>query len=1291
MEATKEKCLPLSLIRALQMTTPNIMKSRRDQFLQKMMRDQGIPEQAWTTMSLVDLVTLHLEATEKLQKHFNMRWVVVKRVWYNQKTKETVLLYDGRQAILEEEKDSDIHYFLVDKKKRLKQHWVNNESQWPHLNSKNEPKKCILKKRHLWKLLGLDNVPEDEKENNTDPQTKADLMVYLKEHTPANTKVIVNYLVAPKKWGSGGGEAKHWCESQVMDHRAITNVLTLLAWSNKDYTVAYSEDIDPTLKTAQRRGKQVELDYARYKQTWEALKEQEKEASDPHQANSAACVSLLHSNLNLAFDLGIVSSQKELANLSFQLAATHSSLYVFLDEKFHLRHITYHDQESQFTTQVTCFEQNTAPSNCDSEMSSSDIDLDNQRREKATQTMLAFWQQVWQRRNYWVQRRRQLLKPLMDHLEHLLANVPLARGNQRQSAADSHSRQQKRPRQIPFSSPYSRCLADLHKTVHHHRIYMFSDQDAHLHSIKFFLADFIHQTMKKTRGVLIKATSDNTLTGLSVPGMSVINLHTYFDTKKDLDFFSSVLNNGRNPSDIVVAHTNKHLQLQKLPGAYTNHQAIKGVLGYCNATGKKCAQYILHYWSSFGLHLWDTFHFEVHGLSTYSSASFLAFQCVWTAYSKIAGPLAHALEKCKPYYEDLLRQSSKGGFMYSVEGALNQGDPLWPDNDAAAQAIVEMDLVSAYGFAATMAYTPSGFCTGFMSTNAKSASSNCLERLDKRSRHTSFEFKAVYKVLHDLVYIQGVKIRTVYSNFSPNGIFCLASYPIDLAIVTETGNLLLYQMDGQWAHGCVTCVRQPKSFVNGQTFDQVRNKTDCRDTNTLAWIKALNDAAAEMAATTTSVGSQQKQPKIQYTIICDCHTPGFSPGALDMHFQRTPALAQFVRGYCITDTLGNSFCPVMFEKALERTLKDASFTFIAKAKVIVVPEPTLPHPIREGPLVVYQQRQDMYTKNILDYSGEVILTRDYYNWLKKTNAHVFIEHLDWVLFYKTEPVFNQVYSALTQLRSATADPVLVSFLKRMINLSCGFYGARTSQKDKTTYRLVNGAPKNYAFYRHYMDMYNTMDLSGERTYFLLETKPWPKLFNYRKPTKSAIPMFLNIVEYGKLRLVQILHFIQCHVASSQFRLLYSNIDNVIFSLAGADTLPEAITDPKLQHSYLAKRKDFLIDCFWDHSATPAPTTTNTAAATTKCPGIAELKWIRNGPCGWKFITTRTQHYCLIMTEQEQNQENLHKTSGWSNLSSLEAYEAAQQILNGRCVKLVQHRRVNKRANMETRQVDFHYM
>ena len=1197
------KCLPLCLTKAIQKTNPHIRKDRRDLVLKKLFDQHSILENP-ENWNLADFLQQHPLAAQQLQQTCNVRWVVVKKQWRH-KNKDIRLVYDGRHAIVKDE-SSPIHCFLLSKNNVLKQHTLNNLENMPSLSSKKYKKARIKHQKPLWQWLGLSTCVAQ------DPQTRDELELFLKEHTPPQTLVRISFLCAPAT-----ESMMPWTEMANIQDGPVTNVLQLVAWAQHNYNVVYSEKTDHSLARVQKRGKKTELKFVRYREKTEQLQKRAKQSFDPFQSNCAASISLAHSGLNLAYHLGLIQTHEELSQMSANLIKTHSSLYVFLDEQHHLRHITYYDYQCTFSAQVTCSD------------GTNDI-LNMQRQDKAAKVMLEFWAKVWDQRQHMMEQRQKLLDPLMERLKPVLSQTSTT----------------------PIISPYSRCWANLKKIMSHQRVYMFSNQDSHLHSVKFYLTDFVYQTFKKCRGVTVKASSDSTLTMLCIPGMTVVNLHTYFDSKSDADFYSKPFDsNGYNPSATVVSHTNKHLERQSCAiGKPTS------LLVHCKKTGQQCAKHILEYWAHFGHFLLNTFFFEVHGLACLPSASYLAFQCIWTTYTQMAGSLAHSLEKSKAHHEMLLRQESKGGFMFSVEDALNEGDALWSeakDNATRAQSIAEMDLVSAYGYAATKTYMPSGFCTGF--GKSQEHTDQDLFKLDLKARHKSFEFRAVYKVLHDLVKHDGITIRSVYSNYSPLGLFCLGSYPIDLAVITQEGRLLLYQMDGLWAHGCPVCPDQPHLFVNGQTHQQVRQKTDERDTIIKTWIETIN--------------ATMSTPMIQYTIIYDCHTDGFTNTALDYFFSTVPELAQLVQGYQITDALGTRLKKAAFEPSVAKHL-NTSYTFIAKATVHVW---NTAGTNTDGPLVVYQSRTNKYTKQSLAYSGTIVLTRDYYEWLKKSFLHVTLEDLEWVLFYKTEPVFNQIYHELTQLRSNSTDPVLICFLKRMINLSCGFYGAHTSQQDKATYRLVDGLPKDYAFFQHNLNLDYTTEI-GQRSYILLETKTLPKVSSYHKPSNSAVPMFVTIVEYGKLRLVQILHFLQQHVDSLKFRLLYSNIDNILFALGDADTLEDAL-EPHRVDSFHTQKDNFLASVQNEKIV--------------KTPGMAALEWIRDGTSGWKFVSIRTQHYCLVVSNPT-NGGNLHKTSGWANVSSQKAYDLALQMLKGKSVSMNQTRRVNKKCSMDTREVTFHY-
>jgi len=1194
--------LEFTLIKLLQRIAPSVRKQTRIKRLDKLQQKHAIPVDL-PSMTLAFCIAHHPHIMHDIQTCFNVALLVVQSFWLR-KTVKTRLLYDGRHAIVGD--DAPLHCIVLGQKNQFKKHTQSVE-HLPRLTKLEKANYRCKSAKPLAHILELDSHPSPP----NDPQTLQELTDFLHNYASPKIKIYVYY----GRSQSVKGEHPLWYETP---HSDVNDTLSLWAFAKPDYRIAYSRRKQPHFSNAST---DIAEEYNQYLHLCDLVEQQENEACNPYQQNRAASIHLARSGLNLAYDLGLIHTEKQLHRLSNALAQTHSSLYVFLDDRSHLRCITYSDKEKTFTTQVPC---------CEHECQGYDDVLEpwlqkeeQIRRQKAASVMLAFWQKVWKRRQEWIQQRKKILAPLMEMLEQRTLRI---NGK-------------------VFSSPYSKCLSDLKKTIQHQHAYMYCSQDTHLHAIKFYLTDFAYHTFKKSRGLSIKASSDSTLTMLCIPGFTVINLHNYFDCDSDEHFFYSLINeNEPKPGDNVIAHTQRDLLDHHCSFALNKKGKPSTLYMFCKQRGQALSKHILTYWTQFGLHLLTTFGHEIHSQSVYPSASYLGFQCVWTAYAKMAGPMCHALEKTKRFYEKLIRDNSRGGFMFSIEDALDQHDALDHNPSLQAQSIAEMDLVSAYGYSASKVQMPSGFCTGFKSFCTNDGTQ--LEKLDTRARHHSFEFRAVYKTILDMSQRTDIQIRAVYSNFSAYGLFCLGPYPIDLVITTSLGQVFLFQMDGAWCHGCPRCPSLER-YVHYQTLEQVRKTTQTRDDHTLLWMNHINS---------------NNKPSVSYWVIQDCCTLGYDPKSLQRAFETIPALAQVVKGYSITDHCGKSMTTSTLQQLLAKQT-DSSYTFIAHADITIEPAS-----YEQAPLIIYESRENKYAKQHLSYQGSVVLTRDYYQWLlDQFGSRVHVHHFNWILFYATEPCWNSIYNTLIQLRSSTQDPILVSFLKRIINLSCGFFGTRTTYKDKCSYRLVDAVPANYVFYLHYPDIYNSMDV-GNNGYFLLETKSKPKLKKGLTPSNSALPMFLSVVEYGKLRLLQILQFIQNHVRPGYFKLLYSNVDNMLYTLANVDTLEEAVEPDRLFNFHQTK------DAFLTVS---------------KQPGSAEPKWIRNGDCGWKFVTLRTQHYSLVIAEQEHD-DNLHKTAGWSGLSSWETYKASKSILEGEHISITQSRRINKIANVATHQVEFKY-
>jgi hypothetical protein len=959
-----------------------------------------------------------------------------------------------------------------------------------------------------------------------------------------------------------------------------------------------------------------------------------KMGEDPCQTNRSTSVSLSQSSLNLAHSLGLVTSQ-ERAALSQKLGTTVGSLAIHTDEENHLRHIFYRDDGgSTFMQEVTCFDNLGGGGGGEK---SDDLEY----RKRAGESMLTFWRQVWARKAELTARRRAILQPLLEKMSHHVGPSVVVGGGGGECVH-------------PQRTLYVKCLAQLTKCIEHQWIVLYSASDEHIHSLKFYLTHFACVDLKK-RSLQLKTSSDNNINALCTQNLTVFNIQTYLDLGDASQFYAPHW----TPPPVIL-HRIRDLKHQPKT---REGKTVKAVV---RERAKWMSQVALNFWQNFVANAVASFGVDLHACNFFKSCSMLAFECVWTLFSRLAGPMAQGPEKMKAYYEEMLRRSSRGGFMYSATTLLKHVDAAACPEDG-FETIMEYDLTSAYGFSASSALMPSGFCTGFLQLEEKKKKKKeeeeeeeekeeenfekeeeenwVLSKTDTYARHKSFEFRAVYYTLAHLQ-PQHANIRTVYSNFSPMGLFYVDKYPADLVIVYNDGSIDLYQFDGHYVHGCGQGCARKQRYVDGQTHDQVRAKTEKRDAAFEQWMR----------------GQRQSGGGRRYIVVSDCHTPGYAPWSLEKSFKDLPELAQLVKGYQLVEHVSDMRLQDFQHLVQDPT--DTSYTFIAWI------EGRATQPCS---LVVYHPDNRKNSLASATYKQHpIVLTRDYYNHLKATSGGGFhLTNIKAVLFFRTEPTMNVVYQRLIQQRATSTCPIQVAWIKRLVNLSCGFFGV-TSGGKRFTFTLTNRLPRNYHYSRHRVDVNYVEDLNGGDNhpgqYFLLETTRRAPKFRQ----KNALAMFVTVVETGKLRLVQIIQFIARHLSPQHWILAYSNIDNLIIALRRGASLDEAVlataATPADVESYLAEKPLYMAH----HPDGQAK------------PGLAKLEWLCNIP-NWQFITMMTQHYALVTDHEEKN---VHKSSGWSSLSNRQAFDTAHQIMFGKApVVIPQVRRVHKLATMATAPMD----
>jgi len=563
-----------------------------------------------------------------------------------------VLLFDGRLwAKAAGERPEPIGWLISRRSERLVCQY-DDASQFPRITlpSSLPPP---TERPSLRRLLGFD---DDDDVSFSDPQNLSDLQQCLKAH----------------RSGGGGWDARDGGVTVVQGEDGdvcFSNGRQFVVEAKTDescrifYQDLVSRPVKP-LRSPATSSEEEEEEEEEDENGSDCLNDLEdgRRMAEILRANRSAATSVCHSGLNLAFRLGVISLQ-EFHFLSLELGKTAASLALHLDERGHLRHIFYRDAESSFGQEVTCFEEK------------SEDKKEDECREKAVLNMNAFWNDVWNRRRIWgVPARAQILRDVLARLERLTVS--------------SHS------------SPFDKCLRDLKRCVNLQCLVFFSSQEDQIHSIKFYLAHYACKVIGNQRGLQLKTSSDNNIYALVVAGqVSVFNVQAYVNAKEDAEFFDR---NSWIPPP-AISHSARNLQHQPAP-----HQTRRSMVSAVVSRARAVAFAHLEFWTRFGRDSVSFFGVDLHGNGqAFRSASLLAFESVWTRFIHLGGPLVQGPEKMKPHYAKMLRSASRGGFAFSARKFLDAG------SRGSRRSIMEFDLSSAYGYSASNALMPSGFCTGF--------------------------------------------------------------------------------------------------------------------------------------------------------------------------------------------------------------------------------------------------------------------------------------------------------------------------------------------------------------------------------------------------------------------------------------------------------------------------------------------------------------------------------------------------------------------------------------------------
>ena len=223
-------------------------------------------------------------------------------------------------------------------------------------------------------------------------------------------------------------------------------------------------------------------------------------------------------------------------------------------------------------------------------------------------------------------------------------------------------------------------------------------------------------------------------------------------------------------------------------------------------------------------------------------------------------------------------------------------------------------------------------------------------------------------------------------------------------------------------------------------------------------------------------------------------------------------------------------------------------------------------------------------------------------------------------------------------------------VKNVINFSAGYFGLneRKSRQGRKTYKLMQDTGQSFNLSKHEAKFVGSL---GENNFFIKITNKMAKT-SY-KLSIAPLPIFISIVDFGKMRLSQIFCFFNQYLLPGKYRHLYSNIDNVLLVLSTRH-LKDAV-DPQLMDSFLAESKSFF---------------------TPNSPGHFKQE-LKIGPeQEWKFVSAVIMNYVITTNEPGRHVSK----SLFTNLSIKDVFDTTLKMLNKQQIAVRQSRRVNKILN-----------
>lgn len=765
-------------------------------------------------------------------------------------------------------------------------------------------------------------------------------------------------------------------------------------------------------------------------------------------------------------------------------------------------------------------------------------------------------------------------------------------------------------------SLWSQCLRQLKKTIAKHKVFVFCSDDTVLHQLKVPIAGAFKTP--KSKGVYIQSLANYTITCLATPSVVFINLSEYFNFRgKNFESFNDDDNLWKvaqgylkpDGEDSLTAWTHPELKHSILEMKHHPKVFGQSAITYTNDRGLRNADIIIKLWTTLVDYFLKEFKYEMASLPHQSLAK-ISFDVLWYNYALQAGPFAHPLENLHPYSVYQLRPWCRGGFSYSFQNHLKVGAPLAPNKES-AKSICELDLTSAYGFSGMTMSTAKGFGIAFGDVKTQ-------------RRYKSFEYKATMYTIFKLSMMQGKMINAVFSNYSPLGLAYIGKHALDLLVVLSDKSIRLYQFDGHFCHGDYNrpyCPTLP-SYANNKTRQECEQQTMQRDEAILNWLM-------------TTMASHDAT----YEVLTDCCHPEYTMENLNKAFYIYHPLKDMIRGL---DKLNGTLDCIDYSEV----------TFLA----IVEGYATCNLGREFGPIFV-STTSNQKTSCPSMTGGKILLTGDYYLYLKNRFGFK-VRSIEWIIYYKVCEDLPKVYRKFVLMRKEAGTPK-DALLKTLVNYACGYFGLNSDKQSKLTARITYKLPKRFNIFR---DEVTPLDSFGKDTLMLVRSYNKKKAARYLCNTPLVV--FIQIIEFGKLRLNKAVQCLQQYLRPTAMHILYSNVDNLILALS-EDTLEEALQDPQQSYQFSKEWRTF----------------------TAGGPGMLKREWYYKSDIEWQFVSPCCMFHVLTKHESDGGH---HKSTLFSGLPTQEAFKIAMSVLNKQRIKVDQEKKKDKLAGTDTHIVTYHF-